>query len=315
MIQSSRVRQFANSQSISLETAYQEIVLHYLLNLLHEGELIGRSEDGDSYPLLFKGGTALRKCFFGSSGRFSEDIDLDAVDKSDFESAIEELFAGRSPYHGINFSFSSTRWSDDANENFSGTVHYETPEAASGTFELQISYRMQPILDPRVLILQPQSYHKAVEFQAPALWGLDPYEMIAEKIVACNRRQGGSAKDVYDLWLWSARPFNDDLIRGVTVCKAWSDQRSSNPFDPEAWLAILDPSNFRWEDLNGLIPKSVEFDKTRICETVRSRLGFLQNATDLEKEVLADQVAHRVRAAFDELSQIARDLSESAIRP
>jgi hypothetical protein len=174
---------------------------------------------------------------------------------------------------------------------------------------------MQPILDPRVLNLRPQSYHKAVEFQAPELWGLDPYEMIAEKIVACNRRQGGSAKDVYDLWLWSARPFNDELIRSVTVCKAWFDQRSSKTFDPETWLAILAPVNFRWEDLNGLVPKSVELDEASICETVRKRFGFLEATTDLESKVLADQVAHRDRAAFNELRALARALGESAIRP
>lgn len=39
----------------------------------------------------------------------------------------------------------------------------------------------------------------------PRLFGLNPYEMIGEKIMACNRRQGGSSKDVYDLDLWAKR--------------------------------------------------------------------------------------------------------------
>ena len=53
--------------------------------------------------------------------------------------------------------------------------------------------------------------------------------MIGEKIMACNRRLGGSAKDIYDLYLWAARPFSrehftrahgafeaGDLVVGVT---------------------------------------------------------------------------------------------------
>jgi predicted nucleotidyltransferase component of viral defense system len=50
------VRQFAFAQEIALEVADQEIVLHYALALLKEAELIGTDS------LLFKGGTALRKC-------------------------------------------------------------------------------------------------------------------------------------------------------------------------------------------------------------------------------------------------------------
>jgi predicted nucleotidyltransferase component of viral defense system len=68
-----------------------------------------------------------------------------------------------------------------------------------GSFELQISYRLNPMLAPRDLALLEQEYTARVEFPAPVLHGLDPYEMIGEKIMACYRRQGGTAKDVYDL--------------------------------------------------------------------------------------------------------------------
>jgi hypothetical protein len=64
---------------------------------------------------------------------------------------------------------------------------------------------LDPILPARELILQEQSYFAKVreECGVPRLFGLDPYEMIGEKIMACNRRQGGSSKDVYDLDLWA----------------------------------------------------------------------------------------------------------------
>jgi len=84
------VRQYAVGQQIAYEVADQEIVLHYALRLLTEAGLVGRPEPGATPgALLFKGGTALRKCVFGSAGRFSQDVDLDATHENGFEAEIE----------------------------------------------------------------------------------------------------------------------------------------------------------------------------------------------------------------------------------
>ncbi len=88
-------------------------------------------------PLLFKGGTAPRKSIFGSTGRFSQDIDLDATHKNGFEEEIEAAFQPVKPYFGIEFSLPRFRYSSD--ENFSGTVEYRRANG-EGAFELQISY-------------------------------------------------------------------------------------------------------------------------------------------------------------------------------
>lgn len=230
------IRQYAVGQQIDLPVADQEIVLHYVLALLNAEGLLGSPPGGGSPgPLLFKGGTALRKCVFGSTGRFSQDVDLDATRRNGFEAAVEAAFADHTPYHGIDFSIPTFRYSKD--DNFSGTVNYEHP-SASGAFELQISYRLDPILPPRILTLVPQSYFARVECGVPGLFGVDPYEMMGEKLMACNRRLGGSAKDVYDLHLWAGRPFDASLVRRLAVLKAWTDRRGQPRFEPESfWLA------------------------------------------------------------------------------
>lgn len=75
MLSNALIRQYASGQQVSPAVAGQDIVLHYVLTLLNERELLGRpAAGGPPGPLLFKGGTALRKCVFGSIGRFSEDI-------------------------------------------------------------------------------------------------------------------------------------------------------------------------------------------------------------------------------------------------
>jgi hypothetical protein len=63
MLGSALIRQYANGARVSPEVAGQDIALHYALALLNDRGLIGRPPGGGPPgPLLFKGGTALRKC-------------------------------------------------------------------------------------------------------------------------------------------------------------------------------------------------------------------------------------------------------------
>lgn len=305
MVSSALIRQYANGARVSPEIAGQDIALHYALALLNERGLIGRPPGGGKQgPLLFKGGTALRKCVFGSLGRFSEDIDLDAERKNGFEAEIEELFGGE--YHGLRFRFADVRYSDE--DNFSGSVEF-AHENGHGTFELQISYRMTIVLPTVDLHLTPAPYQARVECGIPILHGLDPYEMIAEKVMACSRRLKGSGKDVYDLGLWAGRPFDEALVRRLAVLKAWTDRRRGNPYDPDALLAAIVPGNFRWTDLKGLVPRNQTdrvAEQERICSAVRTRFASLTHLDPDETTLLADQTSHRGVALFERLAEGAR---------
>lgn len=310
MIPPQMIRRYAYNQQIGLDVADQEVVLHYVLCLLNEIGITGRLADGGYGPLLFKGGTALRKCLFGSGGRFSQDIDLDAPHRNGFEDKLVDAFADLSPYCGIGLDFTNFRHSSDG--NFSGTVDYEH-RAGEGSFDLQISYRAHLILEPRELTLVDQEYLHRVEVETPVLYGLDVYEMIGEKLNACNRRQGGSAKDVYDLYLWASKAFDHDLARAVTVLKAWSDRRDAPRFDPEAFLDLIEPRRFRWTDIDGLVPRNEHRRQEEICQRVRDRFSFLAATTPEEAALLADQVAHRRRGLFDAQCVAARQAA-GAIR-
>jgi uncharacterized protein len=299
MLPPALVRQYAVGQNIDVAVADQEIVLHYALALLNAERLIAPpADDTPPGPLLFKGGTALRKCVFGSTGRFSQDIDLDGTHRNGFEAQIEAAFAAHNPYHGIRFAVPNFRYSQD--DNFSGTVNYEHPNA-TGAFELQISYRLEPVLEPRALTLVTQGYFARVECGVPELFGIDPYEMIGEKLMACNRRLGGSAKDVYDLYLWSQRPFDPELVRRLAVLKAWTDRRGQPRFEPEPFLARIQPANFRWEDIQQLVPRGLPTDRRAICDGVRDRFGFLARLDIDERVLLDDQTAHREVGLFEQL--------------
>lgn len=132
--------------------------------------------------------------------------------------------------------------------------------------------------------------------------------------MACHRRLGGSAKDIYDLFLWAGRPFSGDLVRRLAVLKAWTDQRAGRPYHPDEFLAQVQPRRFRWDDIRGLVPRRLESDPERICTTVRDRFAFLARCTEEELVILGDQASHRQRRLFGELRDDARHQAERVAR-
>jgi hypothetical protein len=130
--------------------------------------------------------------------------------------------------------------------------------------------------------------------------------MIGEKLMACNRRLGGSAKDVYDLHLWSQRPFDTGLVRRLAVLKAWTDRRRQPRFGPEPFLANIQPANFRWEDIRNLVPRGAPTDRESLCRGVRERFAFLTSLDPNEATLLEDQTAHREVMVFSRLRDEAR---------
>jgi hypothetical protein len=163
------VRQFAAGQHIDVEVADLEIVLVYALSLLNEAGLTGQLNGDKTGPLLFKGGTALRKCVFGSTGRFSRDLDFDAAYQNGFEAALEHAIQARRPFFDIRFAIDDFRYSNE--DNFSATVAYSHDQGAN-RFELQLSYRAVGVLPARNLSLISQSYFRRLECAVPALQGL-----------------------------------------------------------------------------------------------------------------------------------------------
>lgn len=309
MVPTAYVRQFAAGQHIDVEVADLEIVLVYALSLLNEAGLTGQLNGGKTGPLLFKGGTALRKCVFGSTGRFSRDLDFDAAYQNGFEAALEHAIQARRPFFDIRFAIDDFRYSNE--DNFSATVAYSHDQGAN-RFELQLSYRAVGVLPARNLSLISQSYFRRLECAVPALHGLDPYEMIGEKIMACNRRIGGSGKDPYDLFLWAGRPFSAELVRRMAVLKSWTDRASR--FDPQNFLDRVQAGNYFWDDLQPLIPGGRETDPHVICRAVRDRFAFLRDCGPEETRLLNDSQAHREQGLFDRLCVEAQTWALSAPR-
>lgn len=85
-----RLVEYGKTHNIRLDVLQQDYLLSWILQALSE-----QSSLKDT--LVFKGGTALKKCYFGNY-RFSEDLDFSAIDetprKSDLFKALKQVTSG-----------------------------------------------------------------------------------------------------------------------------------------------------------------------------------------------------------------------------
>jgi len=80
MIEKRLVQWYAADAGVDLGIAEREIALTYVLRVM--------VDHGLSKYLAFKGGTAIRKLYLGTQGRFSLDLDFSAVGEIDPETLI-----------------------------------------------------------------------------------------------------------------------------------------------------------------------------------------------------------------------------------
>lgn len=115
-----------------------DVVLTYALAAL--------VNDGVMTELAFKGGTCLRKLVFGSSGRFSEDLDFTlATDRSEDDVLMRVVEVFNRPYHGVAFAFDEY-YKTDNDTSFGGDVSYRHDWNSRGHFRLQVSLRERPTM-------------------------------------------------------------------------------------------------------------------------------------------------------------------------
>ena len=252
-----------------------DVVLTYALAAL--------VDDGVMTELAFKGGTCLRKLVFGSSGRFSEDLDFTLATDHDGDDVLMRIVeAFNRSHHGVVFNFDEYYKTDD-DTSFGGDVLYRHSWNDAGRFRLQVSLRERPTLPVVAQPMQPQSYFTQLEFVPPAMRTLAPIEMIAEKVRASFQR--AKVRDLYDLHRFASSPFDGDLLRHLVVLKLWQVR---DPFDPDLLFARMRDGRYDWDDLHRLLRASERLEAEDVLRSVETRFAVLRNLTDLEREVIAD---------------------------
>lgn len=274
MIEKKVVDRFAHQSGVRDQlVAEREVVLTYALHALREAKTLDL--------LAFKGGTCLRKIVFGSTGRFSEDLDFTLTGKDDQDAltALYEVF--NREHYGVEFSLDDEWYETD--DGFGMEVRYQHAWNSSGKFRLQVSTREKPTLAVSPRAMAEQVYFKELEFEPFDVPCLEPIEMAAEKVRAAFQR--AKVRDLYDLHLLIRQKFVRELLRGLVVLKLWQVR---DAFDNASFFQKLRGGDYDWQDLQRLLRPSEAVDAKTIIEGIEFHYSALKDLTELQQQVVAD---------------------------
>ena len=166
--------------------------------------LAGLSGTSLSGRLAFKGGTALKHCYFGDY-RFSEDMDFTLLNEVEFETIrreLDEVFAKIRQASGIELRYAREDRQPHANSH-TFYLSYEGPlPAAPARKEIKVDITIReriafPLAKERAL----RVYDEYTDLPADAIVHVYSLAEIAtEKVVALCDRARNEPRDLYDIW-------------------------------------------------------------------------------------------------------------------
>lgn len=168
--------------------------------------LIGLSQSKLKDLLIFKGGTALKRCHFGDY-RFSEDLDFTLARKAEFaeiREGLEEVYELVTDASGIRFTFESEDRQAHVN-SYTFYLRYEGPLPAPNTVKVDITISEGlyfPVEQLPVLRAYPE-FEDVPEGRLVAIYSLN--EIATEKVVALQDKARNEPRDLYDLWFLTTR--------------------------------------------------------------------------------------------------------------
>ncbi|HOW88517.1 MAG TPA: nucleotidyl transferase AbiEii/AbiGii toxin family protein [Candidatus Omnitrophota bacterium] len=165
--------------------------------------LVGLSQCSLREILLFKGGTAIKKCHIADY-RFSEDLDFTFANEIPFEKVqedLEQVFPKIEQQSGIKFNFS--RLDRHAHQNsHTFFLGYEGPLPAMAPKEVKvdITIRERVVFSPqeKPVLAEYAQYEDIPKNSKVRVYSLD--EIASEKVVALSDRARNEPRDLYDLW-------------------------------------------------------------------------------------------------------------------
>ena len=285
MLERRHVTFYARSSGVPEDRAERDIVLTYALRIMSD-RILSR--------LAFKGGTCLKKVYFGGTGRFSMDLDFTSIDAKpeELSEGIKDLLHEKS-WYGIDFEVSEENF---GLESYLAVVRYAHTWNPGSFFEFQVSLREQPIYPPVELPLYDEMYFRFCEFQSFSVKCMLRDEILSEKIRAAFQR--ASSRDLYDLYLFAERPFNRERVKSLVVIKCWNVR---DPFNPELFFDRVGEGDYDWEDLGRLVRRGSLPPKEGVIKKVLEEYAFLGDMDDYLLKIIRDSNAHREKELVDRL--------------
>jgi uncharacterized protein len=192
--------------------------------------LTGLAESDLQQSLAFKGGTALKRCYFGDY-RFSEDLDFSLLASMPFEDIrqrLEPVYASVREASGVEFAFDREDRHSHANSH-TFYLRYVGPLPAGGSVKVDVTIREQLVfpLEARPVLRAYEEFSDLPDGRIVQAYAL--VETAAEKILALADRARNEPRDLYDLWYLVSREGIDlsGLAPAITAKLAFREQAAA----------------------------------------------------------------------------------------
>ncbi|MGB7730879.1 MAG: nucleotidyl transferase AbiEii/AbiGii toxin family protein [Candidatus Acidiferrum sp.] len=168
--------------------------------------------------LVFKGGTALKRCYFVDY-RFSEDLDFTLLRPTPLDEILqhlETLYAAIHQVSGIRFAFDRLDRHAHVNSH-TFYLNYSGPLPAANSVKVDITIEetiTQPSADRQVLRSYPE-FADVPEGRQITAYSLE--EIAIEKTVALADQARTEPRDLYDLWYLTSEGVVElvNLLNGI----------------------------------------------------------------------------------------------------
>lgn len=237
MISKEELRKYAKVTGLNLGQAEKDYFQNVLLFIIYQFHSTG---------IIFKGGTALKKCF--GINRFSEDLDFTCMEKFN----VEELKKGMERFK-IDFSMETKKYDNGAKITLKikGPLYTGISQSLC-KFVIYLSFRENVILPP-VMKTIGRFLEEIPEFDVLVM---QENEIVAEKIRAVMSRN--KARDLYDLWFLLNKGAEIDASVIVEKFKYYSQKWSIMEFEKS-----IEEKRKIWTEITSLVKTHPSFDEVK----------------------------------------------------
>lgn len=165
--------------------------------------LVGLSRTPLRNRLAFKGGTALKKCYFRDY-RFSEDLDFTLCQETlweDIQRELKSAFKQTREASGVHiYLYRMDRHPHENSHTFYLAYEGPLPREREKTVKVDITIREQIVfsLKDNLILREYKEYDDLPEDAILRVYSLD--EIAVEKVIALLDRARNEPRDLYDIW-------------------------------------------------------------------------------------------------------------------
>lgn len=228
--------------------------------------LVGLSRCPLRERVAFKGGTALKKCYFGDY-RFSEDLDFTLVEQTSWEQIERHLavaFEETRGASGVEIRLDHLdRHSHENTHTFYLAYEGPLPQTRVKTVKTDITIRERIVLplDDRLVLREYEEYRDLPADARIRVYSLG--EVAVEKTVALLDRARNEPRDLYDLWFLTSGGHVDlsDLvdpvaqkleIRGLTLAQVGEEFAAKEARYKKLWQVRLSAQMAELPEFDGV---------------------------------------------------------------